>query len=197
MNTGIYKIQNTANGKFYIGSCASVRDGIRGRWTRHKRELNQYKHHSLILQNAWDKYGRDSFIFEIIEECKPEQCLEREQYYLDDLQPAYNICKQAANCLGVKRSKATKELISAMRKGAQNPMYGQTHHLEAKKRIGASSSQRHQGSNNPYAKLTEEDVRTIRIRLNIGEPQQVIATEFNVNQAIISRIKTRKIWRHI
>lgn len=50
--SGVYKITNTINGNFYIGS--SIR--IRERWYEHKYLLNKGTHHSKHLQNSWNKY---------------------------------------------------------------------------------------------------------------------------------------------
>jgi hypothetical protein len=62
MNTGIYCIFNKITKKRYIGS-ASGKHGFRARWRNHKWRLRNGKHHSLYLQNAWNKYGEDSFEF--------------------------------------------------------------------------------------------------------------------------------------
>ena len=92
---GVYKITNTANGKFYVGSSKD----IYSRWYQHENSLNEGMHGNPHLQNAWNKYGgKSSFIFEIIEECNPEQQFEREQFYLNKLNPfddnGYNIVRQ-------------------------------------------------------------------------------------------------------
>ena len=91
---GVYKITNTANGKFYVGSSKDIKN----RWIQHQNELNEKKHGNAHLQNAWDKYGSQSFKFEIIEECSIENQFEREQYYLNKLNPfdnnGYNIIRQ-------------------------------------------------------------------------------------------------------
>jgi group I intron endonuclease len=60
---GIYQITCTANGKKYIGSSLS----IERRFTHHKTQLKYNKHINNHLQNAWNKYGKDSFVFEILE----------------------------------------------------------------------------------------------------------------------------------
>lgn len=72
----IYKIQNVENGKIYIGSTISPRK----RWNEHKGQLKKGKHHSSYLQNSWNKYGEECFVFEIIDECSLENqfSLERE-----------------------------------------------------------------------------------------------------------------------
>lgn len=91
---GVYKILNTINGKFYIGSSKD----IESRWRQHKDALNQEKHGNPHLQCAWNKYKPHSFVFEIIEECSPEVQFEREQYYLDTLSPfddnGYNVVRR-------------------------------------------------------------------------------------------------------
>lgn len=91
---GVYKITNTANGKFYVGSS----NNIKNRWYQHKNSLNEGTHNNIHLQNAWNKYGGQSFKFEIIEECDPKNQFEREQFYLNNLNPfddnGYNIVRQ-------------------------------------------------------------------------------------------------------
>lgn len=109
MSAGIYSITNLVNGRVYIGSAAS---SFKERWRCHIRDLNGNKHHSGRLQNAWNKYGEDSFKFEIVEECSSNTCIEREQFYIDTLNPFYNICKIAGNCTGRKFSEESKLKMS-------------------------------------------------------------------------------------
>jgi group I intron endonuclease len=85
MLSGIYKIVNTKNQKFYLGSSKNIEK----RWWRHKSDLRTGKHHNTHLQRAWNKYGEQHFVIEVIE--LTEKLLEREQYYLDNLLPEYNI----------------------------------------------------------------------------------------------------------
>mgnify|MGYP000355475291 CR=1 FL=1 len=62
-NCGIYLIRNRISEKFYVGSSID----IDRRWTRHIDDLNKNKHHSVKLQNSWNKYGKDNFDFFIIQ----------------------------------------------------------------------------------------------------------------------------------
>ena len=91
---GVYKITNMINGKFYIGSS----NNIKNRWVQHKSSLHEGSHGNPYLQNAWNKYGGQNFKFEIIEECSPEVQFEREQFYLNTLNPfdnnGYNIVRK-------------------------------------------------------------------------------------------------------
>lgn len=112
--TGIYQILNIKTGKFYIGSSSF---SMFTRWAHHKTALKHNKHHSAYLQNSWNKYGEENFEFVVIERCSAEKCLEREQFYMDLLNPAYNMAKKSNNCLGVKHSEATKKKMSEAHKG--------------------------------------------------------------------------------
>lgn len=63
---GIYRILNTINNKFYIGSSVNLRK----RLYEHRRLLRLGKHENYHLQNAFTKYGEENFKFEIIEVLK-------------------------------------------------------------------------------------------------------------------------------
>lgn len=54
------------------------------------------------------KYGYSNFSFEILEYCTKENVLEREQYYMDLLEPIYNIVAKAGSTLGYKHTEASK-----------------------------------------------------------------------------------------
>lgn len=149
VGAGIYRIRNLKNGKLYIGSAKNLKI----RYRSHRNDLKRQKHHSIILQRAWNKYGENNFIFEVIEKVSNlENILEREQYYLDSLNPVYNICPIAGNCTGRKFSKESKakmsksasnrivseesrEKRSLASKGKGNSFYGKKHTEEAKEKI--------------------------------------------------------------
>lgn len=98
LKSGIYQIKNITNNKLYIGS--SLR--IKKRWQWHRSMLRLNKHYNSYLQNAWNKYGEKSFIFEILLEIK-ENLKENEQIFLDTLKPGYNIAKEARHKSGFKQ----------------------------------------------------------------------------------------------
>jgi len=62
--SGIYKIINVVNNKFYVGSAVDLRK----RKTRHFCELRNNRHNNRHLQAAWNKYGEKAFTFVIVEE---------------------------------------------------------------------------------------------------------------------------------
>lgn len=75
MISGIYSITHIATQKRYIGSSIH----IKRRWNSHKSALNRGINDNPHLQNAWTKYGKDSFIFEILEENIPANLLEEKE----------------------------------------------------------------------------------------------------------------------
>lgn len=84
---GIYKITNTKNNWYYIGSSLN----IICRFGNHKYCLRRNNHTNPKLQNAWNKYGEKSFVFEIVELCDPKKIIDLEQKYLDKLYGRKNI----------------------------------------------------------------------------------------------------------
>ena len=107
-NCGIYKITNTVTRKFYIGSAVNIKK----RFWLHRYQLSANTHRNRHLQNSWNKHGEDSFTFEVLEYCEKERLIEREQFYIDNEKPAYNISPTAGNSLGVKLTDETKRKMS-------------------------------------------------------------------------------------
>lgn len=113
LQTGVYCIRNMVNGKVYVGS-ASI--SLKHRWKEHQNALRAGRHYNRYLQAAWKKYCEDAFEFLVLEECSPDDCIAREQFWIDHYKSAncasgYNICPNAGSNRGTKPSKATKEKL--------------------------------------------------------------------------------------
>jgi len=118
MKSGIYKILNKANGKFYIGSSYDILK----RCKVHVYQLETSQHPNIYLQNNWDKYGSENFEFIVIEYCGEEDLISREQYWLDETkcyepEIGFNFLKVAGSTLGSKRSEETKIKMSTWQRG--------------------------------------------------------------------------------
>jgi len=117
--SGIYRIQCTPTGKFYIGSSSNLPQ----RWREHLSKLRRGLHSNRHLQNAWNKYGEDQFTFQIIEFVMPFYILEREQYWINELKPfdkhiGFNIARNAESPnTGKHPSPETRAKLSAAHKG--------------------------------------------------------------------------------
>lgn len=137
----IYRISNMANGKYYIGSADSF---ARREW-QHKYDLRRGVHKNPRLQAAWNKYGAEMFVFEVLEEI-PEggSQLQVEDTYLVQhvgRPDCYNINVSAElPRLGLKQSEESKAKTSTNRKGKhagdQHYRFGQTVSDEVRKKIG-------------------------------------------------------------
>ena len=86
---GIYIITNIFNGNRYIGSSLNLYDRLHS----HLSLLTNDKHTNSHLQNAWNKYGKENFIFGILKYSKDEEVLNDEQLFIDIINPEYNIEK--------------------------------------------------------------------------------------------------------
>jgi len=106
--SGIYCIENIANGKRYIGSAVSIKQ----RWNEHRSMLRRGSHHSKHLQNAYNKYGEASFAFHVYAVCAKESLIALEQDLMDMFRPEYNSVLTAGNTLGRKHSAETKSKIA-------------------------------------------------------------------------------------
>lgn len=120
----VYKITNIVNGKFYIGST----NDFSRRIFDHSRKLKVGKHYNKHLQNSWNKYGSENFVFDIIFELHPylQTCLFTiEQRFIDALKPQYNKQLVVLNGGGgLICSPETKSLISKNSKLMwKNPEY--------------------------------------------------------------------------
>jgi len=125
----VYCIYNTKNNRYYIGSTNSYKKRI----STHKRELKKGSHHNGRLQNAFNKYGLDYFIFSIVKVTDDVKFWE--QYYIDNFNCWYNISKSTKCPMGGrKHSKRTLELMKKRKVPS-----GSNHYM---KKVGPSTSHR-------------------------------------------------------
>jgi group I intron endonuclease len=123
---GIYKIIHVNKSDlFYIGSASGTfngkkcQKGFYRRFLEHLRALENKKHDSKYLQNVVNKYGIEGIRFEILEIVDTDNrkiILEREQHYLDLLNPVYNSSK-TARCPTVPYTPERKKAASVRMKG--------------------------------------------------------------------------------
>lgn len=153
---GIYSITNSINGKRYIGQS----NDILKRWRNHISKLNNGKHKNSHLQRAWLKYGKDNFVFEILEEYNNDVIDDREIYYIKHFNSmannmGYNITSGGKYCT------VTEEHKIKLRK-----IY---------KDIGK-------------AHLSDKDVKSIKMALYCLMDRHEIAKMFNVSVDVIKQI---------
>lgn len=113
---GVYVIRNVHNNRLYVGS---TKIGFGERFSEHRSDLNRNRHGNPRLQNSWNKRGEQSFAFFILEVCdNPDDTLMREQFFIDALNPYYNIAKDAESCFfGRRHTKESKRKMSEANAG--------------------------------------------------------------------------------
>ena len=114
--SGVYRWVNTLTGDTYVGSAVSLSKRFSVYYSTKSVKEVLSRSRSKIL-SALLKYGYSAFRLEILEYCEPSQTIIREQYYLDLLEPEYNILRIASSSLGNILSEETKLKISDSLKG--------------------------------------------------------------------------------
>ena len=85
---GVYLLKCKINNKKYVGSSREINSRLALHFNREARNY-PYK----PLYKDINKYGRENFEWEVLEECDPSELREKEQYYFDLIQPEYNLVK--------------------------------------------------------------------------------------------------------
>lgn len=166
-NQGVYLILNTTNGKGYVGSSNDIKNRIRG----HKLRLKNGNHHNIYLQKSYSKYGKDSFIYTILE-------------FIDDI------------TLLTK-----KELEWILRLKTNNPDYGYNMTLPNEDHpngIGKHSEQtkellRRIRYKNKYGKTTEEDYQEWRNNIEIKKSKVHKKVKLDTTVVVIDYLTGLKI----
>lgn len=165
---GVYQILNKFNGKMYVGS--SYRIYIR--WLQHLSSLRRGVHENAHLQNAWNKYGKDGFEFNVLEECEKNKLKKQEQCWIDKFQcykrnKGYNI-----DCTVDRKiiSEETKKKLSK-------------NHVDFK------------GEKHPRSKLTWEKVGEIRKKSKTNNfTNKELSKMYNISETVIDKIIQNKNW---
>lgn len=221
MISGIYQIKNIINNKIYIGSAIN----LYARFRSHKFDLRNNKHSNNKLQNSWNKNNEKNFIFEIIETCKKEILIEREQYYLDILKPEYNICKIAYSRIGTKNfnsktngfkkgnipwnaglilSEKHKEKLRESHKNQKPTWLGKKFSKEHINNLSNSLKGRKPWNKGIKTYIRSNTKLTIEQVIEIREKyipkiytHKMLAYEYNVSSITIKCIISRKLWSNI
>lgn len=140
--SGIYKIQSKCKPeRIYIGSSMDVKE----RQKTHLYRLKKNNHINPKLQYHYNKYGEDDLIFEVIIGCDKDNLIAMEQFYIDALDPWFNVCPVAGNTAGRFVSDETRAKLSKVHKGKPTWVKGKRLTEQHKRRISESMK----GKNNP------------------------------------------------
>lgn len=82
----IYKIECKITNTVYIGQTKN----LKRRFDDHKYKLRHSEHYSEFMQNDFDIYGEENFIFEILENVPDNKLDERERFWIKEYPKIYN-----------------------------------------------------------------------------------------------------------
>lgn len=143
--SGIYMWTNLLTNDIYIGQSVDLSKRFRKYFMLSYLKSKE----GFIISRALIKYGYMNFSLSILEFCDKSILLDREQHYLDSLQPKYNILNLAGSSLGYtqpqeskdKRSKALKGVYT----GSKSALFGRTHNEDtiAKKSLNRGGENNH------------------------------------------------------
>ena len=180
MNSGIYKITNTVNGKCYVGSSISIRKRI----AEHRWELRKNRHQNFHLQNAWNKYGEISFLFSILIYCNKDSLI----FYEDRTIEALGTLNNASgyNLMPARRTDLTGSNYTEIRKQKAETQKRVMQSVEARERISRANKGRI---------LSEETrARMSRARKGKKRSKEFCLKMSKINKGRIPSQKTREIW---
>lgn len=120
--SGVYAIENTVNGKVYIGQSRNVY----GRWLKHRGQLRKGAHDNRHLQRAWDKDGEAAFVFVFLDAADITALTSKEQEWMDEFSAVadgYNIQSVAGGSFTgrVWSEEAKKRLSEAVKAALSSP----------------------------------------------------------------------------
>lgn len=212
MKTGVYTITNTINGKIYVGSALLT---FNKRKNQHYSDLSLNKHSNPHLQRAYNKYGKDNFVFEILEYYNVDIAVDMENYWVNilntrDQNIGYNILSPTNGRLGMKHSDESKQKMSISQAGEKHRLYGKTlsaeikakiseshkglkHSEESKKKMSLSRKGTNIGKNNPFygKKHTKETLLLISSKIDYTLRYKKIL-QFNMNGDFIKEFDSLK-----
>jgi len=163
--SGIYMWTNKLTGDIYIGSSGNISNRLKKYFT-----ISYIKSKDgFIISRALLKYGYSNFTLTVLEYCNKSDLLKREQFYLDKLNPQYNILKIAGSSKNFKHSEETKFKISKALKGKyignKSALFGKIHTEETKQKMSLKKS----GENNLlYGKIHSEETKELMKQKALG-----------------------------
>lgn len=150
---GIYKIISPS-GKIYIGQSRDLK--------RRKNDYEKYIKNSnrqIKLLASINKYGWESHVFEIIEECLFEDLNKRERYF----QELYNSVDSGLNCIYTKTDEKPAIFGKESRDKMRNSRYGKKASLETRQKM----SEKRKGF------IFSEEVKLKMSKAALGKPKNI------------------------
>lgn len=211
MKSGIYKIINKLNGKFYVGMSVN----IESRWQKHRCPSGQKN--GTVLARAFAKHGVDNFDFEIIELCPIGLLCEKERHYIKTLSPNYNASDGGDGSRGHSVSESVRATLKAkgkeqwealspeqkllrIKNNLKGPRKGHDVSQVTREKIRIAAKKQAEKSGWPPASLREKASETMR-RLHSERPymrsRSVAMIDKNTGAEIVRFATVKEAAKHI
>jgi len=146
----VYKTTNNINGKIYVGKDEGG-------------QAEDYMGSGLLIDRAFEKYGRENFTKIILEECEKSVCGEREKYWIKELKSqdpdiGYNISPGGDGGDTISNHPDRERII----KQIGNSQKGREFSDEHRKKIGIKSKGNQYGKLNKGKPKTEKHKEKLR-----------------------------------
>jgi group I intron endonuclease len=192
--SGIYKITNRTTGQVYIGSSKELRK----RYQQHRLLLKNDAHPNNRLQASYNKYGVESFSFEIVESVLDlSRLIGMEQVYLDwyyATQDPLNLSRLAGK---VEFSAETRKKISDTRKSRDYPKHRAAMEKYHEERPDLTLALNQAGAKASVKKMVFDEAslkQLIRDYLAMETPSiLVLANKYAVDFSTIAKIFKRTV----
>lgn len=222
--SGIYKITQLSNGRVYIGQ---TKMKFKKRFWHHIWKLNNDSHDNKFLQNAWNKYSENDFVFEIVESIdRNEDMNEKETFYIeeyDSFNKGFNMTSGGEGKKNCPMSEYARNVVGSKNR---NHMLGKSHTEETKRKMSIAQLNRNQKLTKEHAEklrqsrlgtkhtdstkkkmseaklgvgslINESQALEIKNRLVNGERIIDISNELSVDYGTIKPILQEKTWNHV
>lgn len=189
---GIYSITNILSGDQYIGQTG---ERFMRRYWHYRWKLRNGTHDNAHLQSAFNKYGEDAFVFEVIESVDDVNRLdELEIFYIEKNHSSYNILQGGGGRRGTPMCEHAKEIIGAKNR---EHMTGRKHSEETKNKM--SESRRGQwytrhGKTNVIAETEAEQIKKLLIG---GKSVSAIAKDMSLPRGAVANILSNDTWDNV
>ena len=177
----LYAIKHKNTENIYVGQTTQH---IKKRWGQHRYDLRNNCHHNPHLQNAWNKYGENAFVFEILDETA------NNQDELNELEISYI---GSAGYYNTKSGGASGKHSEESKKKMSEALQGRKHSEETKRKIGKSLKGRvpwNKGKINIYSEETKQKMsKSLMGRIAWNKGQKGLQVAWNKGMTSKSRDK--------
>lgn len=189
---GIYDIRNVLTGRQYIGQTGEC---FQRRYWHHRWKLRNGCHDNKHLQAAYDKYGEDAFVFEILETVQSAESLDDCEIRQIAAHPnAYNILEGGGGRRGTHMSEHAKQIVGSKNRAH---MTGRRHTEETKRRMSETRRGQTYTRHSKTNVISESIAFQIKTRLLRGESATSIANDLSIPRSVVANILSNNTWDNV